>query len=710
MLWSLVKQFGSLKFAIFLLVVLILAAIVGTVCESRISPDIAQKFVYNTWWFNVWLGMLCTTLLCAALVRMRPPKKHLTGFYITHLGIITLLIGSMIDRIYGIEGFIHLHTTEQGNSTMEVRGIQVLRVTIDGQTTEREFNAVTLGDKMRVTSPSPDYDISVDDMSMVTPEIIAQTVPPGTAEARAAVSFTLQGAMMGRHDKTMFVGDKTDFGMRGMVTVAVLKGMPPGPEKKSEGPDAELEFEFRGKKFTFPIRRETKSEHPLEGFEGWKVKVFGYYPNFRLQKGGGPMNDGNEPLNPAVVFELFGPEVKGVKVKAEHGEEIAQEDKLKPSQEIFFVFAKENQVMARPMHGEASGAKAHLTVLNKEPESPIDTINGLALYVGEDGKVRYLLKSRQKGIETGIAEQDKPLAVHWAPGAQVVINDVNLSAVSKRVFMPHPEAKPKDLDGVPVGIKMHVTRGKSGKDDATLWLAQTHNKQVLDVNGKSVVFEFFNKTQELPFKVKLMDFQAPTDEGTRSFASFASVLSFDDRKDTVWLKSGSGAAKTYGLVLTGAIAEEKSGKLRMITEGKFGERDEIEIDSAEVERTQIETQRISMNRPTTFPITWYGPFTGVNYKFSQASHHITDDPETSDPTYSGVQILRDPGWLLKWIGCITIVLGMATMFWFIPYMLPSKARAMEAAKAAKAKEEHEQIGKGASREKREKRLTVAAKR
>lgn len=707
MIWSLVKQLGSLRFAIFLLVVLIVAAIVGTVCESRISPDIAQKFVYNTWWFNIWLGMLCSTLLCAALVRMRPPKKHLTGFYITHLGIIILLIGSMIDRIWGVEGFIHLYTTAGPSSTMELHGVQVLRASIDGQTTEREFNASTFGEPMRLRSPSPEYNIVVEDMAMVTAETIANPVPPGTADARAAISFTLQGAMMGKHDKTMFVGERTDFGMRGMVTVAVLKGEPPA-EKKSEGPDAEIQLEFRGKKFTVPVRQNENKEFPLEGLDGWKVNIVGYYPNFKMQ-GKAPISDGNQPLNPCVLFELIGPEVKGVTIKSTHdGEDIVQEDKLKPSLERIFIFAKEDQLLAIPKHGEPSGAKAHLNVLNNGSDSLIETANGLLLYAGDDGKIRYYLKSRQKGVEIGTAEQDKPLPVHWAPGAQVVINEVTPSAVPKRVYVPHKDMKAKDLDGVPVGVKVHVTGGKSGKDDATLWLAQTHSKQNLDVNGKQIAFEFFNKTIELPFKVKLMDFQAPTDEGTRSFASFSSVLSFDDHKDTVWLKNGSEAAKQYGAVLTGAIAEEKDGKIRLIVESKFGQRDEIEIDKSDVERTQNESQRISMNRPTVFPLTWYGSFTGFNYKFSQASHHITDDPETNDPTYSGVQILRDPGWLLKWIGCILIVSGMITMFWIIPYMRPSKARAMEAAKAAQKKDKEPMKSK--SRNKREKELSVVAKR
>ncbi len=79
-------------------------------------------------------------------------------------------------------------------------------------------------------------------------------------------------------------------------------------------------------------------------------------------------------------------------------------------------------------------------------------------------------------------------------------------------------------------------------------------------------------------------------------------------------------------------------------------------------------QTISMNKPCIFPNTWYGGLTGVCYKFSQASHHIIPgDPKNSDPTYSGVQVLRDPGWLFKWVGCMMICFGIFTMFYLRPY-------------------------------------------
>jgi hypothetical protein len=51
----------------------------------------------------------------------------------------------------------------------------------------------------------------------------------------------------------------------------------------------------------------------------------------------------------------------------------------------------------------------------------------------------------------------------------------------------------------------------------------------------------------------------------------------------------------------------------------------------------------------------------LTYKISQASWN----PDNLDQ--SSVQILRDPGWLLKWIGSLLVVIGVFMMFYLQPY-------------------------------------------
>src|SRR5207244_3970627 len=57
------------------------------------------------------------------------------------------------------------------------------------------------------------------------------------------------------------------------------------------------------------------------------------------------------------------------------------------------------------------------------------------------------------------------------------------------------------------------------------------------------------------------------------------------------------------------------------------------------------------------PSTWWRTWSGQTFKMSQASWN----PENLGQ--STIQILRDPGWLLKWIGSLLIVTGVFLLFY-----------------------------------------------
>src|SRR5256714_13835227 len=102
---------ASLKLAVVLLAVLIIGAIVGTLYESSFDAKVARAYVYGAPWFNVWLILLGANLAVSAFSRL-PWRKHHIAFLITHLGIITLLTGSLIRRILGVESTITLFQGE----------------------------------------------------------------------------------------------------------------------------------------------------------------------------------------------------------------------------------------------------------------------------------------------------------------------------------------------------------------------------------------------------------------------------------------------------------------------------------------------------------------------------------------------------------------------------------------------------------------------
>src|SRR5262249_17327808 len=75
-----------------------------------------------------------------------------------------------------------------------------------------------------------------------------------------------------------------------------------------------------------------------------------------------------------------------------------------------------------------------------------------------------------------------------------------------------------------------------------------------------------------------------------------------------------------------------------------------------------------MNHPFSYPSTWWRTWTGLTYKISQASWN----PENLGQ--STVQILRDPGWLLKWIGSLLVVIGVFLIVFFQPDRKQNRGR------------------------------------
>jgi hypothetical protein len=124
---------SSVRLAVILLMVLIIGIAIGTICESRFDSKVARAYVYEAPWFDVWMILLGVNLFCAAWSRY-PWKPHHTGFVITHAGIITLLIGALVGRIWGVEGTMTLFIGHEPDNALVI-DTQEVRVKENEQTT-----------------------------------------------------------------------------------------------------------------------------------------------------------------------------------------------------------------------------------------------------------------------------------------------------------------------------------------------------------------------------------------------------------------------------------------------------------------------------------------------------------------------------------------------------------------------------------------------
>jgi len=607
------RFFASLKLAVVLLAVLIIGAIAGTLYESTFDAKVARAYVYGAPWFNIWLLLLASNLIVSALSRW-PWKKHHVAFLITHLGIITLLTGSLIGRTWGVEGTITLFKGEPPSNRLLVDEHQ-LRV--------RDTDGVVKGYPAefihRPPTPKKPWDLGLlaggARLSIIdyAPAIEGKLNPKPLNDGGApALHFTIATAMMNQRLESWLLADDhqhSAFNM-GLATIELKRGIAPAnpqttpPEVPKVTAEVEIEetmFAFAkapdeqiakvrkggnsgakvqltqpehgnkgsvvvnlaGKTWTFDVAENLGKDAPMDG-SAFTLRIENYWPDFRLDNGK-PSSLSDQPNNPAVVATLRG---KGVPVSAE------------PS-----------------AHGNTPGVAPEMPPAGTTPP------NHLTLFIADDGSVTYDLGSRKAGNSTGKLELNKPLTTGWADW-QLTLDRTMPNAQEWMDFNPVNDA-PATAE-LPDGVRIRLQQGSEISEQ---WVPAGWQVSVPASPG-DVQIAYGWKQIPLPVALELVEFEVQRNEGNDSPAGF---------KSTVRVTNLEG---------------------------------------------QSATGQCWMNNPFSFPGESWRTWTGLTYKMSQASWN----PENLGQ--STIQILRDPGWLLKWIGSLLIVSGIFMLFYLKGFRRP----------------------------------------
>jgi len=615
--------FASLKLAVVLLAVLIIAAIAGTIYESSFDAKVARAYVYGAPWFNLWLVLLAANLTASALSRW-PWRKHHTAFLITHLGIITLLTGSLIGRISGIEGSITLFKGEAPTNRLVVDEHQLRVHDVDGiikgfpaeflhhpPTPQRPRYLGTLasGARLQIVDYAPAIE------GKLNPKPVADGGVP-------ALHFTISTAMMNQHLESWLLVDDPQHGSfsMGLANIELKRGIVPsassstrlrestaGQASRSEAIELEesifaftkapgeqigrvakgastgakvrldqpqngnkgrVVISLGDKEASFDVAENLGREVGIEGTE-LKLKIDNYWPDFRIQ-GGRPSSLSDQPNNPVVLITIHG--------------------KAAPAAET-----------APNPHG----AGTEFNTTGGPPAMPpvgAEAPNHLTLFIANDGAITYELVSRKNGKSSGNIDMNKPLPTGWADW-QLKIDKLMPHAKQWVDFTPIKAEKTSMAADLPDGVRVRLEQNSEKFEQ---WVPAGW-QITLPTSPNATMIAYGWKVIGLPVGLELLDFDVKRNEGSESPASFKSTL-------------------------------------RVVT-----------ADG------ETATGSCWMNNPFSFPGAWWRTWTGLTYKISQASWN----PENLGQ--STVQILRDPGWLLKWIGSLLVVIGVFMMFYLQPY-------------------------------------------
>ena len=618
--------FASLKLAVVLLAVIIVAAIAGTLYESSFDAKVSRAYVYGAPWFNLWLVLLGANLACSALSRW-PWRKHHLAFLITHLGIITLLIGSLIGRIWGIEGTITLFKGEPPTSRLLVDEHQLRVHDVDGIVKgypaeflhhpptpqhPRDLGVLASGAHLRIIDYAPTLE------AKLNPKPLNDGGAP-------ALHFAIATAMMNQHLDGWLLADDPQNGnfSMGLANIELKRGTvadagrgdspnrPPSSAITSTSMSEEVDLEESIFAFSKApedqighvrkggsIGAKVRLEQPQNGNKGrvlvslgekeasfdvaenlgrdaaiadtpFTLKIEDYWGDFRIENGK-PSSLSDQPNNPAVLVTIRG---KGVP---------ASEPETNPH-----------------------GITKDLTTTGGPPSMPAPgegTRNHLTLFIADDGTISYELASRKTGRSSGKIELDKPLPTGWADWQLTIDKTIPHAASSMDFNAVNSETTPTSTD-LPDGVRVHIHQNG---ETFERWAPAGWQITIPTLPTPTMV-AYGWKTVSLPIGLELRDFEVKRNEGSDSPAGFKSTL---------------GVVTADGDNATGSCW---------------------------------------MNHPFSYPGTWWRTWTGLTYKISQASWN----PENLGQ--STVQILRDPGWLLKWIGSLLVVIGVFMMFYLQPY-------------------------------------------
>jgi len=163
---------------------------------------------------------------------------------------------------------------------------------------------------------------------------------------------------------------------------------------------------------------------------------------------------------------------------------------------------------------------------------------------------------------------------------------------------------PEKQDGIG-GFRARL-RAPDGREGPAKWVTEG-SLTPLTLDGTTVRVGYGLELRPAPFTIALKNFEVPRNEGTEEPSNFISTVEFRDKK---------------------------TGKA---TEGVA-----------------------QMNQPASWPGGMLAVSTGLNYKFSQAGWNPQDLGQTT------LQVLYDPGWMLKWMGSLAICAGIFIMFYLKP--------------------------------------------
>ncbi|MCB9839041.1 MAG: cytochrome c biogenesis protein ResB [Phycisphaeraceae bacterium] len=145
--WGAAVRFvGSLRLAIPVMALVVIAMIAGATLDATFGGDAAARFVYATGWFIGLMGVIALSLIASVATRY-PWKQRHTGFITVHAGLLILIVGGFWSLFARVEGRVILREGDSaGVAELYAPRLELLDA---GGSAVRPVSSVRAGDDRR---------------------------------------------------------------------------------------------------------------------------------------------------------------------------------------------------------------------------------------------------------------------------------------------------------------------------------------------------------------------------------------------------------------------------------------------------------------------------------------------------------------------------------------------------------------------------------
>jgi hypothetical protein len=602
-LWRIIHWLGSLHLAMILLATIAIACAVATFIEAEFSTRVAQAYVYKAPWFTLWLGVLMVNLFAVTLTRWPWQRRH-AGFIITHYGIIVLLIGAVVGQKLGFEGSVRLLKGQPASQIVDRQKVVHARTLERAAIFPFDPEITPPSDQRPRSFPLPERDgrIIIDGYSK---NLVSMPViiPASNSSAPCGLALTLDSRRLQQK-----------------VTVALLK-------------DTERDtFDFSGLA-TIRLLDALPPALPQPQPAVETLVVFARSPETPV-------------VVPSGTNAPSGMDVRLVMDATDNRPTLA----IRKTDGVTTGFPLDRLLGKGPVRMDSTLVEVleywpamaiidgNPVSVSEEPSNPAAAVRLTTLPTGF-GMLRptldFALRPRATQNEVaggGENTQQVDYQLTGLAGGQTVRGTVNLGEsiatgwadwtftvtaverhaqvqtrwepVSAELATGAATAGSSATSGIE-GLRLRYV-ARDGTEGERLWVPGGESV-FLSAGNRVVRVAHGNAIRPIPFSLELLNFEVPRDEGTEQPADFRATVRFH----------GTQTPQAYDAL-------------------------------------------VRMNNPGSYPPGIWGQVSGQTYKFSQAQWNPENLNETT------LQVLHDPGWLLKWIGSLMICAGITILFYFTP--------------------------------------------